>query len=227
MLALFEACTSATPVPVLIKGDPSIALDPATFVVNPPLLGPPATGSVAAEQDLQKLLAWQHRRTADECARAVSEVTPTLQAFYGHPHGPLSAAEVSRLAPDLEPLLEGVYPLIRQAKDRWTRPRPHLFDSRLQPCVRKEASSSYPSGHGVLIAVLDHTLALIRPDWAPRIHERSLQIAEDRILSGAHYPSDITDGWALGDQVFNRLEARADFRAMVVRLRADVGPHRR
>ena len=195
------------------------ALDPASFTPSSELRGPPSPESPASVNDLNEVLKLQGSRTAADCKRAESEIAPSLQSFFGPPYGPLAESDLVKLAPDFGKLLEGLYPLIKKTKEKWTRVRPSQASSQVQTCIKLETSSSYPSGHAAAAVVLGKTLALIRPKLKKVILKRSHQIGEDRVMAGAHYPSDIRDGEILGEEIFSLLQANKEYQEMIARLR--------
>lgn len=66
-----------------------------------------------------------------------------------------------------------------------------------------ESSFSYPSGHSALAEFYARILSIALPDRAADFKARALQIAQDRMIGGVHYPTDVRDGVLLGDQIFD------------------------
>lgn len=71
-----------------------------------------------------------------------------------------------------------------------------------------ETTPSFPSGHSLITAALLPALAIIfiRQESAPSIHTTYLALAillailvgVTRVILGAHYPTDVVAGWAVG-----------------------------
>ncbi|MDX1919158.1 MAG: phosphatase PAP2 family protein [Candidatus Caenarcaniphilales bacterium] len=68
---------------------------------------------------------------------------------------------------------------------------------------------SMPSGHAGIISATMTSLALVFPRLAWLFYSISFVIAISRVITGAHYPSDIIIGWALGHLI---VKALYDFR---------------
>ena len=167
------------------------------------LPGPPSLGSEADQADYQTVLSYQNTRTNDDCTRASSEVTITLAHFFGAPYGNLTAAEVSLWSDFMSKLSNTVNPTIGDAKNEWKRPRPYQTHADIEPCIQRETSYSYPSGHSAISELYARALSIAYPERTEAFKARALQIAQDRMIGGVHYPSDIQDGNLLGDQLFD------------------------
>jgi acid phosphatase (class A) len=175
------------------------------------LSSPPSPGSIADRADFDRILLLQNSRTTEDCKRAGIEVRVSLDSFFGPPYGPLSKEEVLKWNPLFEKVRRDSGYFSHQAKDHWKRPRPYVADSRVHPCIDKEKSYAYPSGHATLSRTFARVLAEIDPARKNIFAARANQIAEDRVLGGVHHPSDIEAAKQLGDRVFDALQSKSDF----------------
>jgi acid phosphatase (class A) len=187
--------------------------------VTDALPGPPAPGSPADRADFGKLLTAQASRTSADCARAATEVSVSLGNFDGPPYGPLTAEEVRAWTPFFEKVRIDTEFFVQAVKRRWHRPRPYMADPRLVPCVRREKTDAYPSGHAANSEVFARVLTLIDPARQAAFAARARRIGDDRVLGGVHHPSDIAAGRALGDRIFTALEKSAAFQKAVSALK--------
>ena len=84
-------------------------------------------------------------------------------------------------------------------KDAIGRQRPFLSHRELKPCLPREYSESYPSGHSTWYV----TTSLLLADLLPERKERLLQVGRQgmaaRVTCGMHYPSDVEAGQRLAE----------------------------
>jgi acid phosphatase (class A) len=180
------------------------------------LLGPyPARGSFAEALDLNTLLYYQETRTPEQCRLAGLESSASLSNFFGKHHGLLTKKELRWLKIKL------LSPLVRTAvrigltKRSFKRPRPYLTWPEIKPCIAKESSTAYPSGHATLARVYARLLSKIYPERAERFMARANEAAELRVIGGVHHPSDIEAGKKFGDSVALKILGKKDFKALV------------
>ena len=179
-----------------------------SFIILP---GAPVTGSAEDISDYQTVLAYQNSRTANDCTRANSEVKISLDHFFGAPYGTLTPAEVTRWSDFVNNFSNSASGAIGLAKKNWNRPRPSMSHSDIQPCVPRETSASYPSGHATIAEMFARVLEVAYPNRAADFKNRALEIAQDRMIGGVHYPSDIRDGIVLGDEIFDNQNQNGAF----------------
>lgn len=205
----------------------SIALAPSESMAAWPgsvyrkLLGPyPAHGSVEEAQDLETLLQYQENRSEEECRLASLESKASLATFFGNHHNLLTQKELKGLKITL------FIPLVRAginiglAKRTFKRPRPYLHWQELTPCIAREKSTAYPSGHATLSRVYARLLSKIYPERAEAFMKRAEEAARFRVLGGVHHPSDIAAGKKLGDRVASRIIGSKEFVGMLKDLKA-------
>jgi acid phosphatase (class A) len=87
------------------------------------------------------------------------------------------------------------------AKRYFHRDRPWIVDASIQSCETHgpgPAKTSYPSGHSTLAFSTGVVLAALMPDKAQAILARAKEYAENRLVCGVHFRSDINAGQDLG-----------------------------
>ena len=87
------------------------------------------------------------------------------------------------------------------AKYTYKRKRPFQVDPTLKPVVISSETSSYPCEHSVTAAAAANVLAYFFPEVADSILKLAKEAAQSRIYAGVQFPSDVADGWQLGEQV--------------------------
>jgi acid phosphatase (class A) len=166
----------------------------------------PAPQSALQISDEKELLQKQKTRSQKDCARASSEVVVSLQNFYGPPYGMLTEKQIQFLFPLFERIRNEGGAYIGQIKRGYARPRPYEYIKGLKPCVSKEPTFAYPSGHATLANLYALVLTDLFPDQATELAKRSDQISQDRILAGVHHPTDVAAGKKLGFLIYAELK---------------------
>lgn len=201
-----------------------VYLDESLYeTVQKQLTPPPAKNSPEQKKDEETLLRFQKDRKKEDCDRAKSEVLVSLENFFGTPYGPLTKEEVKILSPFFDQVRNDGDFFIQKLKKDFPRDRPFLYVKNLTPCVAKEVTKSYPSGHAMLSELFKLVLNEFYPQYLARLETRARQIAEDRVLAGMHHPTDIEAGRALAKVVFKELKKsekyQDDFRKVLAQLK--------
>ncbi|GIL40769.1 acid phosphatase [Roseiterribacter gracilis] len=185
---------------------------------------PPQAGSAALKSDLAALHRIEaHRSEADAERARYDENNPTVFLFatvlgpnFTEAQLPLTAAFFKRVRDDESAFGDG-------AKDLFKRPRPFEVDTTLHPvCRTKDIGTSYPSGYmlrGVLYARL---LSEALPEKKAAIVKRGDDFANNRLVCGSHYPSDMVGSRALALRMAELLLASPEFRAAFEPVRAEM-----
>ena len=172
---------------------------------------PPLKDSAAQKEDEKELFKLQKSRSTVDCDRAASEIDATFSEFYGPPLGPLTSSQVAKLGDFFSDVRRETGSFIGRLKSEYPRPRPYVYIEGLSPCIKREASDSYPSGHAILAEVFALILIDLFPSDKSKIEARSEMIGKDRVLAGVHHPSDISSGRAVGQQIFTELRKSEKF----------------
>lgn len=195
--------------------------DPAFYYLDPNqvdltvLLPPPPDAASAQERaDEQQVAAAVAARSPTQLSEAKADSMRSV-FFFAPSIGPaFEAAKLPVTARFFSHIRSDVELLIDRAKAYWDRPRPNG--------VRK-SRGSYPSGHAAFAAATAIVLAQLIPSKRDAIFAQARIFAENRIILGVHYPTDVAAGWTAGtlaayammrDQAFQR-----DFAAAAVELR--------
>lgn len=184
------------------------------------LMGPyPEKGSMAELQDFATMMKYQVTRTKADCDAAAGFEGISVENLFSTQNGPLTKAEARRVTPRLIPVIaEGGVNILR-AKQIYKRPRPYIRNPLIIPCISKESSAAYPSGHTTHARILALTLAEIFPERRVALLKRADDIALSRVIGGVHHPSDIVAGKKLADVLAQERIHSREFQEMLVELR--------
>ena len=150
---------------------------------------PPDAASAQARSDEQQVAAAVAARSQaqlfeaqEESTRSVFFFAPSIGPGFEQTRLPVTARFFSRVQSDISSLID-------RAKAYWDRPRPNGEQS---------GRGSYPSGHAAFAASSAILLSQLIPSKRDPIFVQARVFAENRILLGLHYPSDVASGWTAG-----------------------------
>lgn len=189
---------------------------------------PPAAGSLAAQHDLQAVLAAQRARTPAEAAAAKADAVHSVFRLTDELGTPLQADALPKTAAFFARVAALDKVEVKQAKLYWRRPRPSLVSSQVKPLSKEKSGDwSYPSGHatfGYSSAVL---LANMLPEKRAAIFARADLYGHHRIVMGVHFPTDVEAGRLAGtvmaDRILHDPSWRQDYLAARSELRRALG----
>lgn len=171
----------------------------------------PAPGSPEQAADEKEILKLTKQRTKSECDQAKIEAPVSLDNFFGPKKSELTKEQVDALSVFFEQVRNDADFFIQQMKIDFPRKRPFLYMNEVKPCVPKEVTGAYPSGHATLSKLYALILTDMFPTNAEKFEKRSLEVGKHRILSGMHHPSDIEAGRKLAQLIYKELKKSKKF----------------
>jgi acid phosphatase (class A) len=182
---------------------------------------PPAPASAEGIADLDDVLKAQAARTEEDVARGKSESKLTPDAFQKI----LGTNFTRERCPNLYALLEDAGQdskiLSGNAKECFARPRPKIADARVQPVARGDDEPSYPSGHATRAMLWARILCEIAPEKKDALLDRAEEIGWDRVIIGAHYPSDVYAGEVFGQALAQAMLKNDNFKARLASAKSE------
>jgi hypothetical protein len=96
----------------------------------------------------------------------------------------------------VEDIMESTKPLLLKLKYKYQRPRPYQlayeYKQSVFPIITSSAlSPSFPSGHSFQAQIIANTISSINPKVHNDMNKLVLDVNEQRLFYGVHYPSDI------------------------------------
>ena len=134
----------------------------------------------------------------------------------------LNAAALPKTAALFAAVQEDFRIVNRTSKALWSRRRPSFVDPRLQPCVEFSDTPAYPSGHGIQSALWSALLGELMPEHAAGFQQRAAETRRYKLLSGVHYPSDLTAGQTVGEALARAMLRSPKLRAEREAVRAEL-----
>ena len=194
------------------------SVDPVALLAEPAALDTPEM-----KAELDEVIHAEESRTPEETARAKAEKKLHVFVFadvvgdwFTAEHLPVTAAFFKEVADDSKYFTD-------EAKTYFNRPRPLNADGRAKvKALADDSDGGYPSGHatrGILFATI---LGELMPDKRAALLQRGRQIGWDRILVGAHFPSDVTAGRVLGKALARQMLANPKFQEKLAQVRAEL-----
>ena len=161
---------------------------------------PPAQDSIRTRGELQELHAIaviaSDARKAAATHDAHDETPDIFNAAIG-----FDIATTPQTQKLLQIVVDEEDPDSKAAKSFFHRLRPYAADPTLVTCETPKPgkpANSYPSGHSTLGFAMGVVLAQVMPDKAQAILARAGEYAENRLVCGVHYRSDIVAGQQFG-----------------------------
>jgi acid phosphatase (class A) len=184
-------------------------LRPAAVMARPP---PPA--SVQAAYELAELQRLGRERSAADFAKAKHDDETENASIFADAIGPgFDLKKLPATAKVLDDVRSEEKAAAKAAKTWFARNRPWIIDPRLVTCSHEDPpQSSYPSGHSTMGYSMALVLAQLEPAHATAIMARAADYAENRLVCGMHFRSDIVAGQALGTTVAEKLMDNTAFR---------------
>jgi len=154
---------------------------------------PPAADSTVTKAELAELHRIQASRTSAQEAQARADAAEESLFIYKSVLG-------EKFNPGALPLTVAFGQRVKHDEDVNTDPlkavfkrvRPYKLDQSLRPaCKATKADNSYPSGHATAGYLAALALIDMVPEQRDAILARADVYAENRLVCGVHYPSDI------------------------------------
>lgn len=158
------------------------------------ILAPPPLDSPAGKADLQAVLDAQRDRTPAEVAAVKADAQLSVFRFADVMGPGFTAANLPFATGFFGRTIYDDENAIGAAKKHFKRPRPFVIDRDVKPVVDGAPYESYPSGHATFAYATAILLAAMVPEKAAAIFHRADGFAENRVIGGVHYPSDLEAG---------------------------------
>ncbi|AMP08028.1 PAP2 superfamily protein [Collimonas arenae] len=207
LLMSFVACSAA----------PALAREENPFITSREinlielLAPPPANESEKTRFELAEVIAVQSTRTPEMVARAQADSAENIWRFADVMGVKFKPEQLPLFTKFFQRVVDSEGAVVDTYKDVWKRPRPYLYSEMVKPVVKLSHSGSYPSGHATAGTLMGIVLSNMVPEKRAEIMARAAEYANNRVVGGVHYRSDIEAGRITGTVIAARLQTRDDF----------------
>ena len=210
-----------------LAADPSCP-DPAVPVAAI-LMPPPKQDSAHTKAELQELLRLQDARTPRQVEHVKGDDHRTVERFLGG-----MGIKVEQLSESATRFFDcigaAVEHAVRKAKTTFMRTRPYRLHENKLHTLKKLSdrdSTSYPSGHATYGTVVGMVLVEMLPEKKEQIYQRIQDYGFSRLVSGAHFRSDVyagnIAGAAIAASLLNQESFRNELKTVKLEVRKAVG----
>ena len=227
-LSLLVLASLLLPVSLGAAGTDPSCPDPAVPVAAL-LLPPPKHDSAHTKAELQELLRLQELRTPQQIEHVRGDDHRTVQRFLSGIGIKIEQLSASALQ-FFDCIGSVVEHTVREAKTTFMRTRPYRLHENKLHTLKKLSdrnSTSYPSGHATYGAVVGLVLVEILPEKKEEIFKRIQDYGYSRLVSGAHFRSDVyagnVAGAAIAASLLNNEAFRNQLKEIKSELRKDAG----
>ncbi len=167
---------------------------------------PPAAGSAQEQADQAEVLKEQQARTPEQAALALAEANPDLDVIIK----PLGLGLTEKHYPITRDLLKKVANemdlICRRSCNVNKRDRPYVAQLEVKP-VSTDPGFSYPNGPTARSHAIAVVLSALFPNESKDILARADAIAQEQVLAGLAYPSDVAASKTLAEALVQDLIA--------------------
>lgn len=176
------------------------------------LAPPPDNGSPKTQAELAEVLSIQVTRTPDQVARAEADVAENIWRF-------ADAVGSPAFTPEKLPIFDAFFKRVFKTEGAVTDPakkvfhrlRPFQYSDLVHPAVDLSTSGAYPSGHSTSATLAAIVLSNMLPEKRREIMARAWEFAENRIIGGMHFRSDIEAGHIAGSIIAYHIMGKPEF----------------
>jgi acid phosphatase (class A) len=188
------------------------------------LMPPPKHDSPQTKAELQELLRLQETRTARQVEHVRGDDHRTVERFLGG-----MGIKIEQLSNStvhfFDCIAAAVEKTVRDAKTTFMRTRPYRLHENELHTLKKLSdrdSTSYPSGHATYGTVVGLVLVEMLPEKKGEIYKRIQDYGYSRLVSGAHFRSDVYAGNIAGAAIAASLLNNEAFRDELKQVKLDL-----
>lgn len=188
---------------------------------------PPPIDSAETKAEIGELLVVQVTRTPEMVSRAQADAVEEVWRFADVIGPKFTAESLPKTATLFARLVATDDAVVDPAKTSFNRARPFMVNDLVKPVVKLSTSGSWPSSHAALGTLMGIVLGDMIPEKRAAIMDRAWTYAENRLIAGIHFPSDVEMGRISGTVIagfaLRQPQFLADYAAARTELRTALG----
>ena len=173
------------------------------------LAPPPANDSAQTKAELAEVLTLQVTRTPEMVARAQADAEENVWRFTDVLGPKFTKDQLPKTEAFFARIAETEGAVVDPAKDVWKR----LYSDLVKPVVPLSKSGAYPSGHATVGTLMAIVLSNMVPEKRAELMARAWEYANNRVVGGIHFRSDIEAGRIAGSLIAEAIWSWAAWRA--------------
>ena len=173
---------------------------------------PPGNYSPETHAELLQILQLQQQKAPEQVATLLKQDPLTPIVFLAPLFPNWTVQQAFRLSDLLSSVQSDAEQIANLSKQIWDRPRPSHLDKKIKPLVDLPLGSSYPGTNSTVAYTWATILSTAFPNRKEELMAQADQIAQNRVLAGVQYPSDIAAGKILGEAIGEKLLRSRYFR---------------
>jgi acid phosphatase (class A) len=217
-----NAHTSIQSPPAHTNSDGTFYIEPSQVDLDHLLAPPPALGSPEETKDLAAVVEAEKDRDATAAVEAEEDHARTVFRFADVMGPNFTPQNLPFATKFFQQVYSDQNKVVKATKAYFARPRPFVVDANLTPMVYPKPTPSYPSGHTTFAYVMAILLANMVPEKAIPIFNRAADYGYNRVVAGAHFPTDVEAGRIAGTVIDSVFFHEPRFRTDFLRARTEV-----
>lgn len=199
-------------------------IDPAQLHPQNILSAPTAPGSASSLNELAALHQIQSTRSPAQILKAQrDEADKSIFLYQDVVDEKFNPENFPGIAKFSRRIKKDVSIASKSAKLSFHRMRPYNLDKTLLPvCEIKAEDNSYPSQHSTLAYVYAFVLIDLMPQKREAILVRADDYTSERLICGAHFPSDVAAGKRYAEAIHQQMNANPNYQQALKKARKEL-----
>ncbi len=176
-------------------------------LINPPI----ERASEQYKKEVSEIIELQKNITPEQIKVAEYEIIMRPEILLEKVDSKFTRKSYPKLYQFLDNVYETSKAVTDKAKNFYNTKRPYIEQRQIKSLILAHANPAYPSGHTSGSYVWADVLSEIFPNKKDEFFKQASEIAQNRVITGMHYPHDVEGGKRLAKLIFEELKASSEF----------------